>query len=98
MRTIKLKNKKLKNKYEMKNSNNLLCCINSLHYLKDNKFDYIIIDEIETVNNKWYDNETISQNPIIGRECWDTYIRIIKDAERVFFIRCISNKYNIKIY
>jgi hypothetical protein len=95
----KAKNKKFKNKHEMKHADNLICCINSLHYLKDNKFDYVIIDEIETVNNKWFDNDTLSTTcETLERsiDAWNIYIRLLKDAERVFLLDAFITNTTLK--
>jgi hypothetical protein len=93
------KNKKFKNKHEMRTADNLICCINSLHYLKDNKFDYIIIDEIETVNNKWFDNETLSTTDETRErslEAWKIYINLLKQAERVFLLDAFLTNTTLK--
>ena len=95
----KAKSKKFKNKHEMRTADNLICCINSLHYLKDNTFDYIIIDEIETVNNKWFDNETLSttgETRARSVEAWNIYINLLKKAERVFLLDAFITNTTLK--
>jgi hypothetical protein len=77
---------KIKHKSEMKNAKNLICCVNSLHYLDTNTFDFIILDELETLNNKWYANKTMKKQLDRSVESWDKYISLCKEAEKVIIL------------
>jgi hypothetical protein len=93
------KNKKYKNKHEMSTADNLIICINSLHYLKQNRYDYIIIDEIETVNNKWFQNKTLTTTDdvkLLSCESWDIYKQLLKKAERVFLLDAFITNTTLK--
>ena len=95
------KSKTHKSKYQMKEADNLICCINSLHYLQNNKYDYVIIDEIETVNNKWFDNDTLNKRGkgdtiLNSRTAWETYLRLLKDASRVFLLDAFITNTTLK--
>ena len=41
----------------MELSTKLIICINSLHYLNNNRFDIVVYDESDTTLNKWFDNK-----------------------------------------
>jgi hypothetical protein len=67
-RTSKCKNNKPE-KSEMYKVDKLLICLNSLHYLKGKDYDCIVIDEIETFLNQWFNNDTVKNK----RECWHIF-------------------------
>lgn len=90
------KTKKFKAKEEMKDAKNLICCVNSLHYLGNNKYDIIILDEIETLNNKWFDNETILKHPERGYISWTKYIELCKVAEKIIILDAFISSQSLK--
>lgn len=104
----KTKNKKQKN--EMRDAGNLITCLNSLHYLKNNIYDIIICDEIETLLHKWYANETLMKKPIDSMEGWDIFINLFDKAKQVIlldafttnlsldFIKSLDGNTTLKIY
>jgi len=99
-----------KKKEKMKESNNLIICINSLHYLKNKTYDYIICDEIETTLNKWFDNKTLNDNHIQSMEAWEIFINLFKSSQKniyldafmtnlsLNFINSVENNLSLKIY
>ena len=40
--------------------------INSLHYTNEKKYKIVVIDEIESVLNKWFNNTTLESNKMMN--------------------------------
>ena len=92
---IDYKNKATKNKkqkLEMCLSKQLIVCINSLHYLNNNRFDIIIYDESDTTLNKWFDNKTLNDNQMKSIESWNIFNDLfIKSSKNIFLDAFITN-------
>ena len=86
-RTSKCKNNKLE-KSEMYKVDKLLICLNSLHYLKEKDYDCIVIDEIKSFLNQWFNNDTVKKK----RECWHIFLRLLKKAKRIIFLDAFTSK------
>ena len=57
----------------------MIICINSLHYTQNKTYKVVVIDEIETLLNKWFNNTTLESNKMIN---WDRFLDIIKNADK----------------
>jgi hypothetical protein len=69
--------------------NNVMCSIQSLHYI-EKSFDYIIIDEIETVLNTFsYDAKTHNQYVF---QNWLIFIDLMKKAKKVIMLDAFTTK------
>jgi len=77
---------KRKQKSKMSNAKNLIICINSLHYLDTNNYDVIICDEIETLNNKFFDNKTMKNQIDRSLLSWAKYIDLMQKAKKVILL------------
>lgn len=60
---------------------NLIIVLNSLHYLKDKKYGVIVIDEIETLIDKF-----LGDFMKMKKQIWDAFKYIILNAEKVIFL------------
>ena len=69
-----------------------MICLNSLMYCSERQYKVVVIDEVETFLNKWFNNETITDN-ISG--LWETFINIIKNAEKVIFLDAFTSNNTI---
>jgi hypothetical protein len=58
----------------------MIICINSLHYTQNKTYKVVVIDEIETLLNKWFNNETLKKK----LECWTRFIDIIQRQNELF--------------
>jgi hypothetical protein len=85
------KNKADKTK-NMKSFDRLIICINSLPYTVDKSYKVVVIDEIETLLNKWFNNDTFKNNKL---ECWDRFIDIIQQADKVIFLDAFTSNLTI---
>jgi len=85
--------KDFKNKQDkdanMSKFDRLIICINSLPYTKTKYYKIVVIDEIETLLNKWFNNSTFKDNKI---ECWTRFLDIIRNADKVIFLDAFISK------
>lgn len=65
----------------LKDETNLIIVANSLHYLQDKTYDILVIDEIETLIDKWFGN--FMQNK---KENWNVFLNIIRNAKKVILL------------
>ena len=72
--------------------NKLMICINSLHYTDNKKYKVVVIDEIETVLNKWFNNTTLEKEKLNN---WTRFIDILKNADKVIFLDAFISKITI---
>ena len=76
-------------KEELDECNKLIICINSLIYIKENTYKVVVIDEIETLLNKWFNNKTLDRTKY---KCWHNFIRIIRTADKVILLDAFTSK------
>ena len=82
-------------------SDELIICINSLLYLEretvkggekttiSKNYKVVVIDEIETLLNKWFNNKTLDRTKY---KCWHNFIRIIRNADKVILLDAFTSK------
>ena len=81
-----------KQKHEMALSTKLIICINSLHYLNNNRFDIVVYDESDTTLNKWFDNKTLSDNLVSSVDSWNIFNDLfMKSNKNIFLDAFITN-------
>ena len=56
------------------------------------KYKIVVIDEIESVLNKWFNNTTLESNKMIN---WDRFLDIIRNADKVIFLDAFTSKLTI---
>jgi len=76
-------------KEELDECDKLVICINSLLYIKEKNYKVVIIDEIETLLNKWFNNKTLDRTKY---KCWNNFIRIIRNADKVILLDAFTSK------
>jgi len=69
----------------------LIICINSLFYTEIN-YKVVVIDEIETVLDRWFNNSTLTTEK---KNCWERFIKILKNAEKVILLDAFTSKKTI---
>ena len=72
--------------------NKLMICINSLHYTNEQNYKIVVIDEIESVLNKWFNNTTLESNKLVN---WQRFLDIIQNADKVIFLDAFTSKLTI---
>lgn len=78
---------------ELNKHNRLVVVQHSLHYITEQKYDCIVIDEIETVLNNWYGEFINAQGNKL--KSWDTFLRIIASAKKVILLDAFTTKKTI---
>ena len=82
-----------KNKGILGNYSNIICSIQSLHYLYTNNFTVIVIDESESVLNTFNDNaETHGENCTIN---WNILKDFLRDAKKVFLMDAFTTRLTV---
>lgn len=66
---------------ELQKYEEIIVVANSLHYLGNKTYDVLVIDEIETLIDKWFGN--FMQNK---QENWNTFLNIIRNAKKVILL------------
>lgn len=74
---------------------NLIVCINSLYKISDRKYNIVVIDEIETLLNKWFNNDTFDKLNNKA-ECWERFTQIIKQADKVILLDAFTSKITVE--
>jgi len=77
---------------DLNKADNLLICINSLKYISTKTYKIVIIDEIETLLNKWFNNKTLD---CVKYECWRNFVRIIRSADKVILLDAFTSRTTI---
>lgn len=72
--------------------NQLIICLNSIHYIYDRKYKVVVIDEIETFLNKWFNNNTLKENKF---ELWTRFLDVIRNADKVIYLDAFTSKLTI---
>jgi hypothetical protein len=62
----------------------LIICINSLYYISNKKTDVVVIDEIETLLDKFLGDFMDRQNK--KKQIWDSFKFLLKNAKKVFLL------------
>ena len=70
----------------------MIICINSLRYTKKKIYKIVVVDEIETLLNKWFKNSTLEHNKL---ELWTRFLDIINNADKVIFLDAFTSKLTI---
>lgn len=82
-----------KKKNILSNYSNIICSVQSLHYLDKNTFTVIVIDESESVLNTFNENaETHKSNCIVN---WNFLKEFLKDAKKVFLMDAFTTKLTV---
>jgi len=68
----------------------LMICLNSLHYTYEKNYKVVVIDEIETVLNKWFNNGTLEGTDKIKN--WVRFLDILKKADKVIFLDAFTSR------
>jgi len=76
-------------KEELDLCDELIICINSLTYIDSKRYKVVVIDEIETLLNKWFNNKTLDRTKY---KCWENFIRIIRNADKVILLDAFTSK------
>jgi hypothetical protein len=66
----------------------LIVCVNSLSRTQTKLYDIVVVDEIETFLNKWFNNTTLNKCMF---DCWTKFLDVIKAAKKVIFLDAFTS-------
>ena len=92
--TINTKNKKAG---KMKEEQKLICCLNSIHYITDVKYDILVIDEIETLIDKFIGDFLEQGNNQLKKQIWLNFVSLFKNAKQVLLLDAFITTKTIKL-
>lgn len=67
----------------------IIICINSLYYTNDRNYKIVVIDEVETLLGKWFNNSTLKE---YKNDCWIRFLEIINKADKVVLLDAFTSK------
>lgn len=91
--TIKTKDKK---EGKIKLENRLIICLNSIHYITDVKYEILVIDEIETLLDKFLGDFLEQGKNQFKKQIWVNFINLFKNAEKVLLLDAFITTKTIK--
>jgi len=92
--SIKTKDKK---EGKMKDEDRLIICLNSIHYINDVKYDVLVIDEIETLIDKFL-GDFLEQGKLqLKKQIWTNFVHLFKNAKKVLLLDAFITTKTIKL-
>ena len=95
---------------KLKEIERLIICLNSIHYIADVKYDVLVIDEIETLLDKFL-GDFLEQGKLqLKSTVWNTFVNLFRNAKKVIlldafittktvnFINSLEKNISYKIY
>ena len=73
----------------------LITTPNSLHYSNNNKYDLLVIDEVESFHTSWLSTETHKDK---YAKNWETFKNIIKNAKKIIILDALYSFNTIKLF
>lgn len=90
-------NSKEKKEGKMKDQDKLIVCLNSIHYITDRKYDVLIIDEIETLVDKFL-GDFLEQGKLqLKLQIWKNFISLFRNAKSVVLLDAFITTKTIKL-
>lgn len=68
----------------------------SLKYIGDRTYDYVVIDEIETLNNCWRQTKTHNDKSSVLKKNFENYVRVLQNAKQIFILDAFLTKKTIQ--
>lgn len=81
-------------KGELKKLDNIIICLNSLHYLEDKIYEVVVIDEIETLIDK-IEGEFLN-NQKRKSEIWNVFKNLLKNTKKVILLDAFITQKTLK--
>lgn len=90
-------NTKDKKAGKMKEQEKLICCLNSIHYLTEKSYDVIVIDEIETLIDKFLGDFLEQGKSQLKKQIWTNFIYLLKNAKKVILLDAFITTKTLKL-
>lgn len=92
--SIKTKDKKAG---KIKDENKLIICLNSIHYITDVTYDVLVIDEIETLIDKFLGDFLEQGKSQLKKQIWMNFVKLFKNAKQVLLLDAFITTKTIKL-
>lgn len=90
---VKTKDKK---EGKMKAENKLIICLNSIHYVTDCQYNILVIDEIETLMDKFLGDFLEQGKNQYKKQIWINFVNLFKNADKVILLDAFITTKTIK--
>ena len=90
-------NTKDKKSGKMKTEDKLICCLNSIHYITDVQYDVLVIDEIETLIDKFLGDFLEQGKSQLKKQIWTNFIYLFKNAKKVLLLDAFITTKTLKL-
>jgi hypothetical protein len=77
---------KAKKDGKMKDEERLICCLNSIHYITDVEYDVLVIDEIETLIDKFLGDFLEQGKAQLKQQVWLNFVQLFRKAKKVLLL------------
>lgn len=88
-------NTKQKKEGKLNEQQKLICCLNSIHYIEKATYDIVIIDEIETLLDKFLGDFLEQGKAQLKQRIWNNFLRILRSAKKVILLDAFITKKTI---
>lgn len=90
-------NTKKKKEGKLKEEPRLIVCLNSLHYIENTHYDVLVIDEIETLIDKFL-GDFLEQGKLqLKQQIWKSFLQIFRNAKKVILLDAFITTKTIKL-
>lgn len=90
-------NTKKKKEGKLKEEQRLIVCLNSLHYIENTKYDVLVIDEIETLIDKFL-GDFLEQGKLqLKKQIWNSFLNLFYNAKKVILLDAFITSKTIKL-
>jgi hypothetical protein len=81
-----------KKRGELAKQQQLIVCLNSLHYITGAQYDVLVIDEIETLIDKFLGDFLEQGKALLKRQIWTNFIALFRNAKKVILLDAFITK------
>lgn len=81
---------------KMQEINRLMICLNSLHYIGNRRYDVLVIDEIETVIDKFL-GDFIEGNNMYKLTIWNAFVNLFRNCSKIILLDAFITKKTLNL-
>jgi hypothetical protein len=74
--------------------NKLIIVLNSIHYIQEINYEVLVVDEIETLIDKFMGDFMEQGAKNLKKSIWSNFVRLIRNAKKGYSIGCFYNDKN----
>jgi hypothetical protein len=81
----------------LKTQDKLIVVLNSLHYITNKQYDVLVIDEIETLLDKFLGDFLEHGNLQLKTRIWQNFIQLFKSAKKIILLDAFITTKTLKL-